>query len=47
MQNQVNDKRYVIDMSDDEDLEEIFLDDEDDEDLEETLREFRVPARLH
>jgi hypothetical protein len=44
MQNQVNDERYVIDMSDEEDLEEVLLDDQDD-DLDEMLREFLVPAR--
>jgi len=47
MQSQVNDERYIIDMSDDADWEEVLLEDQEDEDLEEMLREFRVPARPH
>jgi hypothetical protein len=46
MHSQLNDERYVIDMSDDEDLEEVLLDGQDD-DLEEILREFLIPARTH
>jgi hypothetical protein len=44
MHNPVNNERYLIDMSNEEDLEEVLLDDQDD-DLEEMLREFLVPAR--
>ena len=47
MRKQVNNEQYVINMSDNEDLEEFPLDDQDDEDLEEMLREFLVPARPH
>jgi hypothetical protein len=47
MRQQVNNERYVMDMSDNEDLEEFPLDNQDDEDLEEMLREFLVPARSH
>ena len=47
MQSQVNDEQYVIEMSDDEDWEEVLLDDQDDEDLEELLRDFRVSSSRH
>lgn len=42
MWNQVNDERDAVEMLDDGDFEEVFLDDRDEEDWDEMLREFLV-----